>query len=578
MTNESLMQEAQLVADSLGPQAPNPSLYPSLVQAKLDALLYDEDAYGWLRSRLRMEPKVEILKLAWVFVKGILQILRDDNALPDEAIIDEASRKISKLVSEDAQDNLLEEQDDPMLAIRRLMKCMPGRLVGAIAEGSSEASKAATAWHARVARYLTFCVDGGLLGGRLTLTDILSHLAADITAEAPRRLAPVMDFLAHVRPKDLSLAWAPRPVATQIGILGLLNTGTAGTEEVLFTNRVMQAMIETGYFLKVMHGGTTGSVEGDYSRLVSRLLCSAESSPGLKASICRQVVATSKMETGSVVGLGLLEAMRSGGLFLATYACAALVNLCQVSSEVRGCLMFNGAVGICLQHLCSGDDDLMVYTLMLLVHLTKEVHHRDAFKQADLILVLISILRDIYFVWSDKRRIVAALCSVLGQMCNDADTRKSLNENTKVVDWLLQIFWHAEGVSAEAKDKARAAGSPVQEPKTISKVLFALKQLAADSPGTKEQVGIGTITYLVQDLRSKQNLEHRDWATNVIMLLLLLVAGAGDDVGKANVARMEGAKWSETYKVLVSSNLLSSEITKERVGQLERRVASCRSS
>lgn len=576
--DEHVLHEARFVADTLSPQAPHPSLYTGLVQAKLDALLYDEDAYGWLRSRLRMEPSAIILKYAWVFVKGILQILRDDNVdnvLSNPGLVDDALRRIAKLESEGSSDVPVEDQD-PMSVVWNLLKCVP--------EMNSELAREAThAWHARVARYLTFCLDGGFLGSRLTLAIIAKHLTVHSSSEVHLRLAPVIDFLAHLRPKSLCVAWAPRGLPTQINMLGLLNTASAGCDEVLFTNRVMQVLVETGYLMKVLQDSSSGSGGGgsssgggehamtsNYTRLLSRVLRSPEASTGLRASICRQVIEISDMEVGNQVGLALLEAMQTGNLFLATYACAALVNVSQANSDVGAFLIGSGAIGICLQQLRTFDDDLMIYTLILLVHLTKELHHRDAFKQAGLMPMLVDILGHTHKLWMHKRqaRLVTELCSVMGQMCNDAGTRRTMNEESQVVHWLLYIFRSADGVGDDSAGPPKARGPlSASASKTISKVLFALKQLAADTPTTKEEVGSAVIHHLVLDLSIKENLEHRDWASNAIMLLLLLVAS------EENVRRV-AVGWAPTYKILVSSPLFSSEITKDRLATLERRVSS----
>merc|ERR1719198_477373 len=116
--------------------------------------------------------------------------------------------------------------------------------------------------------------------------------------------------------------------------------------------------------------------------------------------------------------------MKEDGLFLATYATAALVNLSQARETVKNFVMAEGIAKTCLNQLHSHDDDLVRYTLVLLVHLTKSVHHRKQLKDIGIIKVLTHILTDFYNYVDRKRRILTELASVLGQMCNDEETRK----------------------------------------------------------------------------------------------------------------------------------------------------------
>merc|ERR1712232_1467706 len=189
-----------------------------------------------------------------------------------------------------------------------------------------------------------------------------------------------------------------------------------------------------------VHEGTTVVMTGEYAALLNCLLQSEAASLNIKATICRQVIKESVNDHGPTLCPGFVALLRDGSLFLATYACAALVNLSQANELMKNRIMNSGVGDICVHHLKSRDDDLVLYTLMLLVHLTKLAHHRLMMKQAGLMPVLNDILTAIYAAVRYKRRCLTELCSVIGQMCNDEDTRRLMCDNYQVVDCLLVVF------------------------------------------------------------------------------------------------------------------------------------------
>merc|ERR1712051_914724 len=134
----------------------------------------------------------------------------------------------------------------------------------------------------------------------------------------------------------------------------------------------------------------------------------------------------------------------------------------------------------------------------------------------------------------------------------------------QTVECLLHIF-------KTACENPSESGDPLPLPATIaklvSKVMFALKQLCVDAPKTKEGVGGQIIQRILKDLRCRENLEHRDWVTNAIMLLLLLAAN------ETNVRLIREAGWDETYKILAQSMWHASDVTRERIQQLENRIS-----
>jgi hypothetical protein len=92
----------------------------------------------------------------------------------------------------------------------------------------------------------------------------------------------------------------------------------------------------------------------------------------------------------------LVKLLRKNNLFIATYATAALVNLSKDRSVVKGILLGMHASELCMQNLDTRDEDLMVYTLMLIAHLTKESGHRMVMIDSGLVPKLYDMLTAAY--------------------------------------------------------------------------------------------------------------------------------------------------------------------------------------
>ncbi|CAE7237825.1 gtf2h4 [Symbiodinium natans] len=84
-----LMDEVAIIADSFSP-SPHPNLNADVVQAKLDALLYDSEAYAWLHDRFTLQPHgpVDVEKHAMIFVKGVVKSLYNEHVLSSIEVLE----------------------------------------------------------------------------------------------------------------------------------------------------------------------------------------------------------------------------------------------------------------------------------------------------------------------------------------------------------------------------------------------------------------------------------------------------------------------------------------------------------
>merc|ERR1719204_259724 len=91
VTQESLQAEAMLIADTISPLVQNctvpQTMYTEMVQARLNALLFDADAMDYLQSRLGLRPEQRLVDEMRVFVMSLLRFLQDVNALDSHDLI-----------------------------------------------------------------------------------------------------------------------------------------------------------------------------------------------------------------------------------------------------------------------------------------------------------------------------------------------------------------------------------------------------------------------------------------------------------------------------------------------------------
>lgn len=548
-----IRSEAHLAADSFSTVTHNLGLYQDFVEVKLNTLSYDEEGYMWAKSRMRLLPRGPLNLDIWgyVFTKGCLKVLIEETCGIGDLryVFDEVVKELHVLTKRVPDIN---DEMDPLPVALTSLQYPPDDTDWSNPTQRDLKIHDLHGWQKRVATYLTFCVDGGLLGQKFTLKHFL-------TGEEAPNARQLLGYLVHLRPRELKDAWERKPLHLQLGAMDV--------KETTFNDRVMHALIESNYIRDIMSDEPGSRPEGSgakvvqmssaYAEILSKLMLSKYSSINLKASICRIIIKEKEPTHCLTLCTGLLSIYAHGGIFLATYACAALVNLSHSKEEVKSHIMGEGVASVCKQRLASKDDDLTLYTLMLLVHLTKLAQHRALLKQLDILGSLNRLLNTWHKAVRFKRRMLVELCCVIGQMCNNEDCRQYIVQNFHTVDDLLYIYNETTKEQKEQiKDRSTLA----------SKAIFALKQLCVNTLEEKEKVGKHVIKSLVEHLRDPQNLENLDWVCNSIMMLSLLA------ISRSCCALIENNGWKETYDAIQRTTIPQNENIGRRLMDLHQRI------
>ncbi|CAJ1380515.1 unnamed protein product [Effrenium voratum] len=554
---DRLLQEIEFIADSFSPPQ-NPSLNPDIIQAKLDSLIFDDEAYTWIYNRFWLWPAGQrnLDKYATIFVKGVVKSLHNEHVLSSLEILEEIEKKTSEVCDSRAEVDL-----DPLQVFKILSH--PGE---GIPRNTSNV-ECLHAWQERVARYLAHQLDGGILGPKMTLGHLVQGVHnGHVPQETARVFENILASLLHLRSVDLRLPWELKVITSQMLGLGLLSKhvrtedGPQGVQ-CMFHDNVMQVLLESGYMRTELEDEDAGKgcMSMEYSYLLANLLSCDASSTNLKACVCRLIIADKDVGVkgqSAVLASGLMQLMENGSSFLMTYASAAMVNLCQSQEVVRSHLIHNEVIPTCKRNIRSKDTELMLYSFMLLVQLTRRSNHRAALEKFGILQLCCDVLQNIYEQVDSRWRVIAEVCTVIGHCCTEEGPLKLASEN-KVNKYLLKIMAAV----------LPPGGLPERSIRVLSKALPAMQNLCSREKHRDEVCDSPVLAKLVEALARKDNLEHQDFASNVIKMLTVLC------LSRRTCERLKVAGWGKTYEALITSDLASQDVIRERIQSIQNSVA-----
>lgn len=523
--------QAIVMADTISPTA-TPSIYPELIQAKLDGLLLDEDGMEWvgnhtkLVSRWRHEAKQ--------FLRTILTIIMKESkqsGLIPEDVLTNKKYLIKSAAREEWVD--VEADWDLMDCGTKMRERGEGLGEGREAASDKELACAKNRWLARVARYFAWAVDGGLLGHHFTI-DKLIEVLPRLTADNEEKVRNALMFMLHMRDVDAREEW------THTTDTELLLRLTGQPDKWEFNDRVMQQLISDDYIRKQCRiNNSASSALTSYYKCLANLLLS-KTGVNLRAYICRIFMEMKLGSSGAkegnrdkggdddskVVAIpALVELCKNGGTYLATWASAALVNMSHTNELVKMRLMSQGMASAAVKNMQSKDDDLINYTLRLMVNLTKESHHRAILANAGVLPLLYDMLTSSYHQCKGtkgvadslgsailannmKEKILERICSIIGHFCKDEEHRDHLIDSFEhTVKCCIYIATHC------------GPFTPL-----MSKVMFVLKQLCAARADQKRQIGIYVLRHMCAVMQDAEAQKQADveYISHAMQLFLML--------------------------------------------------------
>ncbi|OLP86843.1 hypothetical protein AK812_SmicGene31998 [Symbiodinium microadriaticum] len=301
--------------------------------------------------------------------------------------------------------------------------------------------------------------------------------------------------------QGVSTAFATLQPSSSLGAEGVGDGKEVVKVTCTFTDK---ALLETGHLRADLEDLDLGGRH-------LNLLCCETSSTNLKACVCRLIIADEDIgQNGqaTVLADGLMQLLWRGAPFLVTYACAALVNLCQ-GHVVRSHLIHNDVIPLCKHNIRTYDNDLVLYSLMVLVRPDgARSNHRASVERYGMALSKMGVvagcvrfagamqskaelqgllefctglLHSLHAQTETRWRVLAELCNILGQLFADEASREAAAApESQVFDFLMTLM--------ESSVSQGVSPLPDWSVKLQSKVLLALRSLCQVSAVRREQV------------------------------------------------------------------------------------------
>jgi len=534
VTEGELERTARLTADSFststGVMTQPQLVYRDFIQAKLDALLYSEEALSWLASCLHLKPAAEAE--ARMFVKSCLKVMAEESQLSSPELVDAIGKEVEPTIH-------------PLGVIQFVMERLPHLKPKEHAEPDDVVGNA---WLARVARYFAYCLDRVFLPGQFSLYD-MSHCV--LTSKPNRnKIHEALLFMLHIRPKDLTKPWKNLEVRQLLLTPGFF-------EDFQFSDHVMQALLELGWLAKQFAepmGEEKLSLE--FTTFLAKLLVSEMSSASMKFALCRTITSacTGPMHL-SILVPAVMSILSQRNIHLKTYATVTLVNMTSSNEAVKDLILQMNAQNNLVQHLQFRDDDLVYYTLTLLTNMSKTSTHRQILSHSGVVEHLTKVLSALPPT-AQKQRLIAELAGTLGQFCNDEEIWHKITSDRHVLERLMELLF------------ASPHGSRMR-----SRIMFVLRQYCNRHHSTaaafREEVGQATPA-LVEELRglvetkglSSSNGQGLDCAVSAVLLLSTL------SLSGKNAAAMRANNFQPVLAKLKVSPLFKLDAVREELGKL----------
>eukprot|EP00917_Polyrhabdina_sp_WS-2016_P015734 GHVP01034134.1.p1 GENE.GHVP01034134.1~~GHVP01034134.1.p1 ORF type:complete len:756 (-),score=96.68 GHVP01034134.1:239-2506(-) len=402
--------------------------FPKIVQAKLDALCFVEDAYLFLENFLGMFPRC--YRKARAVVKSLLAFLSKANVLQDEALLFSLENtQVDKIIN----------------SVNTLVTSAEGFDIEDDFNEIREAAK--NHWQARCASYIAFCIQN-ILKGRLSIIDLCDASYQSITKQEFEELTIFLEFLLHLRPRDWNVPYSQGNFVEKF----LKSSSDNVSDEWIFNEKVLSEFFACGYVASMIEPGD----EWKYIEVL-RLLLNSVTSVQLKSSVLWTIIGVTEvcheeedpktLEYWLPIIPSLLDLLDlESPLYvhsIAALAASALLNLSFLNAEAKQKMISNGAPDILIGYLRYPNEDLemRINILKLCQNLTKIDDHITLFNS----LGLMSCLADILAKFATQRypiqrRILTHTTAIIGQLAGHEATRDDLIHSLPALDILLFLF------------------------------------------------------------------------------------------------------------------------------------------
>ena len=489
------------------------SIYDNLIKEKANGLLLDDETYFFYQYNKEIKPKQITFGIKYLCC--ILDIL--SHASEDYA-------GLKKLLLNKYQNEIKEDS----YSIINAKEADPTRLIDEFFNRSFHGSEfiKKKLWLYKLSRYLAYCVDGGLLNGQFSLSDILHHYHNFGTNSVNSgNLLKVINFLLHLtteKKDEIDTEFFQVAEGTKLEVSNILNKmKKINSGNYIYNEKVMKTLIENDFFFNEFKrmSESTNDPPQLYADVLIQLLVNAKSS-ALKCSICRHLISfqadlKNKDKEGEddymktvfkTLNKPLIEMYKSPNRTLATLAAVALLNICWNSKEIKFLIVFDGGGNVALHNLTSRDETLLRYSLQLVMSLCSIYQNIENFIKNGLIEKLLSILGGTKVPetsYSDK--VISLVLQIIRIIIGQTDSKfqeieKHLGNFLSILD---NEYANCEDVEIE--------------------MIGLLKKMAMKNNSCKKAIGLHMIKSILEKMGKQQVSKPKKVIEAYLQLLCILV-------------------------------------------------------
>ena len=411
------------VADSFYAAFIPPTIYEVIIRHRADALLYDQESLLFFQYRLgKICIKSSAIVYGIGFVQEILNILKAYDKTISALIVMLRTKYADEYeTSKDTEMDLYVSRT-PLEVIDKLKrKC--------ITVGKQEIE--IRNWSFKIAKYFSFCIDGGLLGNNLTFDIFLKMCKSVSKSQDTEMLNKIIDFLLFLCPEKSGF----EEFMVQTKIQKMLSK-----EKFIYNQNIMMILIESKYIEQI---SSVNEKAGLFTKFLVFLMENADS-PFIKLSACIQVIISQSEKKANAnsavvdnmneiknITRPLLTLYNGDNIQLAIFSCVALTNLCTKAKDVKTYVMNEGCGKICLDNLNGKSEELLLHTLQLIQLLLTVTQNVNAFVNLGIVDEILRLLNEsgiIGVFFSDKILIMICYISRLIVESNSDTKKKFLNK------------------------------------------------------------------------------------------------------------------------------------------------------
>ena len=513
------------LGDSFHTFPDNNAPHLEVIERKLNSLLLDEEGYRYYTTHLgfKLSYLTQVQTIIYTLVKLLTKRTPDDSlsslekklrdAVPNIAVVGDIMEVVEKIVME----------------------------VGATQP------QVRRSWSQKLARFLAYCIDGGLYYGQFTLSTIVTQLVGGqiMDKSDSTTVRKFLNYLLHLRKVNADYTI----VADLSAKLKEMKTGDDGKLEDYYNERVMIVLLEEEYIQRELE------MSGDFDRMEAILtyfLGSKTTSMDLKCAACRYVIGVYAGKSDNIqlkfVLPQLMECIKSNSAKLATLASTAIVNMTRSNEQVKRELLTeeNFLETLKLQ-LTTPNQALLINLLRAFNNMTSNSTYRKFIGE--------HLLDDFVHIvlgtgiegaeYSDD--VLAPTVALLTLLARDVESKEKL----------LQEF-HILAVL----DKLMDCSEEVQ-----SKILVFMQKMANRGVDLKKQVADLMMEKLTDRLGDVDRIRTGDFVKQLLSLLVLLTTTHDSNVAKfkmfEGVAKLESfkqTKWATDQGVRAPLEKLGSNV------------------